>query len=58
VKVYLYKLFRKLGMNDRLDMALYGLKNLFVMPTEGIDSFGPRSLAPQVRERPNLHALN
>ena len=30
VKVYLYKLFRKLGMNDRLDMALYGLKNLFV----------------------------
>ena len=29
VKVYLYKLFRKLGMNDRLDMALFGLKNLF-----------------------------
>jgi two-component system, NarL family, nitrate/nitrite response regulator NarL len=29
VKVYLYKLFKKLGMNDRLDMALYGRKNLF-----------------------------
>ena len=58
VKVYLYKLFRKLGISDRLDMALYGLKNLFVMPTEGIDSFGPCSLAPQVRERPNLHVLN
>jgi DNA-binding NarL/FixJ family response regulator len=29
VKVYLYKLFHKLGMNDRLDMALYGRKNLF-----------------------------
>lgn len=29
VKVYLYKLFKKLGMNDRLDMALYGLKYLF-----------------------------
>jgi DNA-binding NarL/FixJ family response regulator len=29
VKVYLYKLFQKLGMNDRLDMALYGRKNLF-----------------------------
>jgi DNA-binding NarL/FixJ family response regulator len=29
VKVYLYKLFRKLGMNDRLDMALYGRKNLY-----------------------------
>jgi DNA-binding NarL/FixJ family response regulator len=28
VKAYLYKLFRKLGVNDRLDMALYGLKNL------------------------------
>ena len=28
VKVYLYKLFRKLGVNDRLDMALYGLKHL------------------------------
>jgi two-component system, NarL family, nitrate/nitrite response regulator NarL len=58
VKVYLYKLFRKLGMNDRLDMALYGLKNLFVTPTQGIDSFGPRSLPPQVRERPALHILN
>jgi two-component system, NarL family, nitrate/nitrite response regulator NarL len=29
VKVYLYKLFKKLGLNDRLDMALYGRKNLF-----------------------------
>ena len=29
VKVYLHKLFKKLGVNDRLDMALYGLKNLF-----------------------------
>jgi two-component system nitrate/nitrite response regulator NarL len=29
VKVYLHKLFKKLGMNDRLDLALYGLKNLF-----------------------------
>jgi two-component system nitrate/nitrite response regulator NarP len=58
VKVYLYKLFRKLGMNDRLDMALYGLKNLFVAQSHGADSFGPRSLPPQVRPRPNLHALN
>jgi DNA-binding NarL/FixJ family response regulator len=29
VKVYLYKLFKKLGMNDRLDLALYGRNNLF-----------------------------
>jgi hypothetical protein len=58
VKVYLYKLFRKLGMNDRLDMALYGLKNLFVAPADGIDSFGPRSLPPQVRARTNMQVLN
>ncbi|HEX3744884.1 MAG TPA: response regulator transcription factor [Bryobacteraceae bacterium] len=58
VKVYLYKLFRKLGMNDRLDMALYGMKNLFVAQAGATDSFGPRSLPPQPRERPNFHALN
>ena len=58
VKVYLYKLFRKLGMNDRLDMALYGLKNLFIAPAETLDPFGPRSLPPQARERPHLQTLN
>ncbi len=58
VKVYLYKLFRKLGMNDRLDMALYGLKNLFVAQTGAPDPFGPRSLPPQVRDRTNLQILN
>jgi DNA-binding NarL/FixJ family response regulator len=55
VKVYLYKLFRKLGMNDRLDMALYGIKNLFVAQTATPDSFGPRTLQPQVRDRPSLN---
>ena len=29
VKVYLYKLFRKLGISDRLDMALYARRHLF-----------------------------
>ena len=58
VKVYLYKLFRKLGMNDRLDMALYGLKNLFVPLADRADTFGPRSLPPQSRDRPNVQALN
>jgi len=29
VKVYLYKLFKKLGVNDRLDLALYGRRHLF-----------------------------
>jgi two-component system nitrate/nitrite response regulator NarL len=32
VKAYLYKLFKKLGMNDRLDLALFGRKNLFSGP--------------------------
>jgi DNA-binding NarL/FixJ family response regulator len=58
VKVYLYKLFRKLGMNDRLDMALYGIKNLFVPQAEAPDPFGPRSLPPQVRDRTSFHVLN
>jgi two-component system nitrate/nitrite response regulator NarL len=58
VKVYLYKLFRKLGMNDRLDMALYGLKNLFVGQAGAPDPFGPRSLPPQIRDRTNLHIMN
>jgi len=58
VKVYLYKLFRKLGMNDRLDMALYGRKNLLVTEDGAADSFGPRSLPAQARDRPNLQALN
>jgi len=29
VKVYLTRVFKKLDMNDRLDLALYGLKNFF-----------------------------
>ena len=58
VKVYLYKLFRKLGMNDRLDMALYGLKNLFVDRQGAPDPFGPRSLPPQARDRCDVPALN
>lgn len=58
VKAYLYKLFRKLGMNDRLDMALYGLKNLFVTQASAPDPFGPRSLPPQSRERGGIPILN
>ena len=71
VKVYLYKLFRKLGMNDRLEMALYGLKNLFAGAPELAEKelagrpprrtpvpFGPRSLAPPPRAKVKLHAVN
>ena len=71
VKVYLYKLFKKLGMNDRLDMALYGLKNLFGGQTDpertsdgggtapGMPArFGPRTLSPQPRGRSPLQPVN
>jgi DNA-binding NarL/FixJ family response regulator len=58
VKVYLYKLFRKLGVNDRLDMALYGLKNLFVGPATAPERQGPSSLPPRIRERGRLHVVN
>ena len=36
VKVYLSRLFGKLGLKDRLDLALYGLRNLFSSST-GVD---------------------
>lgn len=71
VKVYLYKLFKKLDINDRLDMALYGLKNLFGgqmgierTPDTGEtgprmpDTFGPRTLPPQLRERVAAGRMN
>ena len=60
VKVYLYKLFKKLGLNDRLDMALYGLQNLYGGQTavdrvpmqprriRAQEPFGPRSLPPRL----------
>lgn len=54
VKAYLHKLFRKLGLIDRLDMAFYGLKNLFGGQAEfenrsdGISTrFSSRTLPPQ-----------
>jgi len=48
VKVYLYKLFKKLGMRDRLEMALYGRRNLFC-GQPGLDN---REIAQ--REPPSL----
>jgi DNA-binding NarL/FixJ family response regulator len=59
VKVYLYKLFKKLGVNDRLDMALYGIQHLFGgrPPMPGIDvPYGPRTLPPR-SERPPSEAM-
>ncbi len=57
VKVYLYKLFRKLGMNDRLDLALFGRKNLFSWDAGSAQVAG-RAIAPSVllmpRRQPGL----
>lgn len=36
VKVYLCRLFEKTGANDRLELALFGLKNLFVNQTSEV----------------------
>ena len=49
VKVYLSKLFQKLGVKDRFELALYGLKNLApaVSPMEGSASeLGRKPVAP------------
>jgi DNA-binding CsgD family transcriptional regulator len=50
VKVYLYKVFQKLGMNDRLDMALYGRKNLFSgqLGLERTRDAGPPAVLPSL----------
>ncbi len=71
VKVYLYKLFKKLGVNDRLDMAIYGLRNLFggepglerasapgELPQAVSGTFSPRSLPPQLRDKVPSERLN
>ena len=71
VKVYLYKLFKKLGVNDRLGMVLYGQKYLCDGQSELERNrsvprrlrftperpFIPRSLPPQPRERAKLQAV-
>ncbi len=47
VKAYLYKLFKKLGMNDRLDLALFGRQNLFSGPGRPAQ-FDGAAVAPSV----------
>jgi DNA-binding NarL/FixJ family response regulator len=58
VKVHLYRLFRKLGVNDRLDMALYGLKNFLVDQAGASGLSIPRSPPLRPRERSGLHIVN
>jgi len=45
VKVYVSRLFQKLGLKDRLDLALYGLRNMFSGGT------GPETRPDPARER-------
>jgi len=54
VKVYIYKLFKKLGVSDRLGMALYGLEHLCGGAMQDLgDIFVPQSLPAQVSHRIN-----
>jgi two-component system, NarL family, nitrate/nitrite response regulator NarL len=49
VKVYLSRLFRKLGVKDRFELALYGLKNM--AGTKEADGLGlPQAMQPQRRD--------
>ena len=60
VKVYLYKLFKKLGVNDRLELALYGLRNLFSgQPSEttGMPDM-PQSLLVVVQKQPGSSVVH
>jgi DNA-binding NarL/FixJ family response regulator len=48
VKVYLSRLFQKLGVKDRFELALYGLKNLAPAPStmDSTDDLGKKPIAP------------
>ncbi len=50
VKVYFSKLFQKVGANDRLELALFGLKNMMSHP-EAIPAGNVREISP-ARPRP------
>lgn len=65
VKVYLCKLFQKVGAKDRFELALFGLRNLHQL---GADGAGPRGrdgqpkrlrslvVGPQEEDRARLSA--
>jgi DNA-binding NarL/FixJ family response regulator len=55
VKVYLSRLFRKLGVGDRFELALYGLKNLAMDYPSLVDRYGPG--LPERMELPPPHSI-
>jgi two-component system nitrate/nitrite response regulator NarL len=67
VKVYLYKLFKKLGVNDRLEMALYSREHLGAMDpipdlremrSRAVEVYVPESLPQQVRGAVETQRVN
>ncbi len=49
VKVYLSRLFEKVGVKDRFELALFGLKNLTTGQGAGVDHAGDMKTAPGLR---------
>jgi DNA-binding NarL/FixJ family response regulator len=60
VKVYLSRVFKKLNLNDRLDLALYGLKNFFgnQPPKPEQKLVCPRSLPMRTRDLSGVGLLH
>jgi len=56
VKVYLSRLFQKVGVKDRFELALYGLKNL-TAGQGGLDRSGQPGDNPLKADVPQLHGL-
>jgi DNA-binding NarL/FixJ family response regulator len=56
VKVYLSRLFQKVGVKDRFELALYGLKNL-TAGQGGLDRSGAPGDNPLKSDVPQLHGL-
>jgi DNA-binding NarL/FixJ family response regulator len=57
VKVYLSRLFKKLGVNDRFELALYGLKNLYGGFSGDQEPYGPAALERAQASLLTLHSM-
>ena len=57
VKVYLSRLFKKLGVNDRFELALYGLKNLCGGFSGHQEPYGPGALEQAQTSLLTLHSM-
>jgi DNA-binding NarL/FixJ family response regulator len=57
VKVYLSRLFRKLGVSDRFELALYGLKNLAMDYPSLVHRYGPNLPERMEPDLPAPHSI-